>query len=281
METREFRSRLNTLPLELKCAIGEIPYQKGMRHTSRREKIIEYLKAFNIPYIELGTGTNRFIIKYDGYALKIALDNEGIADNRQEWVMSQPLGPGAAPAYEISKGGNLLVSHYNGAFSSYSEFLIYRKEIYAILHEWNAKGFLLGDVGITKKNFANWGLSSDNRPVCIDYAYIFPANMDLFECTCGSNNMQIDEYFTEYHCIDCGKHFDDREIRMRISNETREKLFSDVVGIEMTTPTAVFPIDDKYIIKESMKNPDVISDEEVALRMAQFDISGRSGNWYK
>lgn len=283
METREFRSKLNELPMDLKCILGEMPYQKGLRHTTRKERIVEALKDFKIPFVELGTGTNRFIVKYEGYALKIALDNEGIADNRQEWVMSNPLGPGAARAYEISKGGNLLMASYNGAFTTYHEFMVYRTEIYKILSDWNAKGFLLGDVGITKKNFANWGLSPDRKPVCIDYAYIFPANMDLFECTCGSKNLGANEDFTEYHCADCGKRFDDRELRMRITNETREKLFSDVVGIEMAAPIETHPIEDKYIINESMRNPDVISDEEVALRLAQLDLTGSSygNNWYR
>lgn len=279
---REFRSKLNNLPLELKCRLAEIPYQKGMRHSSRKEKIIEALKEFKIPYVELGTGTNRFIVKYEGYALKIALDNEGVADNRQEWVMSVPLGAGAAQAYEISKGGNLLMAAYNGAFSTFHEFNVYRKEVYKILHDWNAKGFLLGDVGITKKNYANWGLSPDRKPVCIDYAYIFPGNMDLFECTCGSKRLYVNEDFTEYHCEDCGKHFDDRELRMRIPNSVREKLFSEVEGIEMATPTVMHEVDEKYMINESLKNPDVISDEEVALRLAQLDVTGvPSGNWYR
>jgi hypothetical protein len=37
--TRRFRSRLNQLPLDLKCELGEIPLQKGMRPTSRKEKV--------------------------------------------------------------------------------------------------------------------------------------------------------------------------------------------------------------------------------------------------
>ena len=41
----QFRSRLNSLPLEFKCEIGEIPLQKGLRATSRKEKVIEPSKA--------------------------------------------------------------------------------------------------------------------------------------------------------------------------------------------------------------------------------------------
>lgn len=283
MENREFRSRLNTLPIEFKCEIGELPYQKGMRAVSKRKKALELLDKYKIPYVELGTGTNRFIVKYDGYAMKIALDNEGVADNRQEWVMSNPLGEGRAEAYEISRGGNLLMAQYAGAFTSFNDFYAYRQLIYPILSRWNSMGILLGDVGVTKINYANWGLLPNGKPVCIDYAYLFPANMDLFECTCGSKNMKVNEEYTAYACLSCGKFYEDRDLRVRISPQTRMKLFSDVIGIEMSQPVETHPVDDKYIVKISESNPDVISDEQVALDIAHFDLTGESvgGNWYK
>ena len=82
-----YRSRLNELPLEMKIKLAELPYQKGMLPSSRKNKAFEILREYNIDFIELGTGTNRFIVKYDGYALKIALDKEGIADNKQEYAI--------------------------------------------------------------------------------------------------------------------------------------------------------------------------------------------------
>ena len=88
-EMRIFRSRLNTLPVDLKVKIGEVSFQKGMLATSRRDKVIELLTEYQIPFQNVGTGTNRHIVKYDGYVIKIALDREGVADNKQEWVMSE------------------------------------------------------------------------------------------------------------------------------------------------------------------------------------------------
>ena len=130
---RQFRSRLNSLPLELKCEIGEIPLQKGLRATSRKEKVIELLNKYHIDYIEIGTGTNRFIIKYDGYAVKIALDREGIADNIQEFSICESLMPNVAYAYEISSGGHLLVAAYCPAFTSQSEMWSHNGKIREIL----------------------------------------------------------------------------------------------------------------------------------------------------
>ena len=222
-----FRSRLNQLPIELRIKIGEVAYQKQMFPTQRKDLVMELLRSYHIEFTELGTGTNRFIVKYDGYALKIALDKEGIADNRQEWVMSTALSPDVANAFEISKGGHLLVASYAPAFTSFSEMNSYAPQIRRILKKWSNR-YLLGDVGLTSINYANWGLLN-NEPVCIDYAYIFPVSMDIFECICGNKDMKITgSDFTTYQCSKCFKTYTDRELRARISNEERMKLFSNV-----------------------------------------------------
>ena len=191
--SRQFRSRLNSLALDLKCEIGEIPLQKGMRPTTRNRKVIEMLQDYHVNFTEIGTGTNRFIVKYDGYALKIGLDHEGVADNMQEFAICDSLNkiyPGsAANAYEISSGGHLLTAEYCPALTTYNEMWGYHSEIRNILTAWS-NTFLLGDVGITKQNYANWGISQQTGKItCIDYAYIFPASMDLFKCICGNRAM--------------------------------------------------------------------------------------------
>lgn len=261
-----FRSRLNTLPLELKIKIGEIPYQKGMRPTSRRDKVIELLKEYNVPFVEVGTGTNRFIIKYDGYAVKIALDKEGIADNKQEWVMSEALQPYVAYTHEISKGGNMLVATYAPAFTSYAEMMAYGSQIRKILSRWSGR-YLLGDVGLTRINYANWGLSGDGRPLCIDYAYIFPASMDLFKCICGNKSMAVSNDFTSYQCTVCKKKYEDRDLRAKISQQERLRLFENVSGIMMKDESELHPVDQKYIKVDD--NPDLPNPYETAINVAK------------
>ena len=252
-EYRDFRSRLMALPKECRIRIGEVSYQKGMRATSRKNMVIDSLKEFNIPFTEGGTGTNRFIVKYDGFALKIALDREGVADNKQEWVMSDMLSPDVATACEISKGGHLLVATYAPAFTSYSEMSIYAPKIRKILDKWGSR-FLLGDVGINRINYANWGLLG-GKPVCIDYAYIFPASMDLFKCICGCKRMKFtDDSYSAYKCIECGREYEDRDLRAKISQETRLKLFNTVEGITMHAPMEKHMVPAKYLPKDT--NPD-------------------------
>ena len=280
---RKFRSRLNSLPLDLKCEIGEIPLQIGMRPTSRKEKVLELLNNYGIKYTEIGTGTNRFIVKYDGYALKIGLDEEGVADNMQEMAICDTLNKtypdSAASAYEISSGGHLLIAEYCPALTSSSEMWSYNSEMRQILSEWS-KCFLLGDVGITKKNYANWGISqSTGKLKCIDYAYLFPASLDLFKCICGNKSMTFAKAdFSTYKCTKCGKTYEDYELRAKISREERIRLFNNIKGIEMRDEYEMHPVEKQYIKYDN--NPDMPNPYDVAMNV--FDHLGGKGTngWY-
>jgi hypothetical protein len=260
--SRKFHSRLNSLALDLKCEIGEVPLQKGMRPTSRKKKVIELLNDYHVKFTEIGTGTNRFIVKYDGFALKIGLDHEGVADNMQEFAICNSLNKvkrgSAAEAYEISSGGHLLTAEYCPALTSYNEMWSYHSEIENILTDWS-KLFLLGDVGITRQNYANWGISQETGKIkCIDYAYIFPSSMDLFKCICGNTSMTFAKRdFSSYKCTKCGKEYADRELRAKISTAERMRLFNNVKGIRMTEEYEMHPVDPKYI--KINTNPDMPS----------------------
>lgn len=260
----KYRSRLMELPEEVRRGLAEVSYQIGMTPSARKERAINVLKSNNVPFNEVGTGTNRFIVKYDGYVIKIALDKEGIADNKQEYVMSNLLAPDVAPAREICNGGHLLVASYAPAFSSYQEFLAYRSDIVKILRKWGSR-YLLGDVGITSVNYANWGMYM-GKPVCIDYAYIFPVNMDVFTCVCGCKEMVFtDESFTKYRCANplCSIEYTDRDLRAKISQKERLKLFENVSegSFQISTPTMDFEVPEEFIEKDT--DPDMPDPIEV------------------
>ena len=273
---RTFRSRLNALPLDLKCEIGEIPLQKGLRPSSRKDRVKTLFKDYNIDFTEIGTGTNRFIVKYDGYALKIALDHEGVADNMQEFAMCDTLMPHVAYAHEISRGGHLMVASYCPAFSTHAEMWSHNAYIRNVLTGWS-KRCLLGDVGLTSHNYANWGLGG--RPVCIDYAYLFPASLDMFKCICGNRTMTFaNGDFSTYKCTKCGKLYEDRELRARISRDERMRLFNNVKGINMTEEFESHPVDPKYIKFES--KPDDPNPYDVAVNVDEH-LKGRpTSSWY-
>lgn len=249
----KYRSRLMELPRAVREGLGEVSYQIGMTPLARKERCINVLRQHNIAFKDIGTGTNRFIVRYQGYVIKIALDREGIADNKQEWVMSAALSPDVAPAHEISKGGHLLVASYAPAFSSYSEFYAYRPTIVNILERWGSR-YLLGDVGITQKNYANWGLLA-GRPVCIDYAYIFPVSMDVFTCICGNKEMSFtDTSYTEYQCTNpkCKMTYTDRDLRSKISQDERLRLFQNVSNnaIEIQNPIKEVDVPDYLVTRD-------------------------------
>ena len=251
----KYISRLNKLPLELKYELGTLVYQRGMLPMSRKAEAVRILKKYGIDFIDVGTGTNRFIVRYDGFALKIALDTDGVADNIQEYAISDSLGSGAAIAYELSRGGHLLVAEYCPAFSTYMEMYNYRDKIIPILRQWSQR-FLLGDVGISKINYANWGLRGV-QPKCIDYAYLFPSKLNLFQCLCGEYSMEFtDNTFTTYKCTCCGRIIDDSDLRQRVTQAERIKLFKNVAenSLELTDTELTMEIDDATIPKEY--NPD-------------------------
>lgn len=271
-----FRSRINQLPKAVRRRLGEISFQKGMFASQRKDLALQTLRDNGVEFTEIGTGTNRFIVKYDGFALKIALDKEGVADNKQEWVMSKQLSPDVSPTLEISKGGRLLVAAYAPAFTSLQEMRFHETDIRRILRKWSDR-FLLGDVGLTSVNYANWGMLA-GKPVCIDYAYIFPSSMELFTCTCGHTQMKFTgNDYTTYQCTKCQTTYTDRELRARISNEERLRLFMNVTehAIEMHNPVeehlADVPLRNTY-------NPSA-PDEYLVQQNVVKHLNGGSWGW--
>jgi hypothetical protein len=270
---RSFRSRLNALPFEARCMLGEIPLQKGMYMDSRQQKCIDILRSYNVDFNVVGCGTNRFITKYDGYAVKIALDKEGIADNKQEWAVSEMLDPDVAETFEISNGGHLLVASYFPAFTSANEMFCYSVQIQDILKKWNSRGFLLGDVGLTKVNYANWSPGRNGHPKCIDYGYVFPGSLDLFQCICGCDALTVtDANFTAYQCTKCGHVYQDRDLRNRISATERAKLFGNTTGIRMKEAFENHEIDPKYVVHEY--NPSAPDAFQATLDALQMENGG-------
>lgn len=247
----EYVSRILSLPLEVRMKLGELPYQYGMRASTKREIAMDVLEKNKVDWVEIGTGTNRFIFKYDTFAFKLALDEEGMADNMQEWAICEAL-KDVAYAHEISRRGHLLVASYVPAFTSFTEMNFYQDQIIKILARWTSEGFLLGDVGLISENYANWGLLN-GQPKCIDYGYIFPASVDLFGCVCGSHRMApLNRTYSEYKCLDCNRRYTDRDLRSRISTEQRIKLFENVRGVQMKSVSEIHECDDKYMPKNKI-----------------------------
>lgn len=188
--------------------------------------MVAALDKHNVPFSELGPGTNRLAILIDGYVFKIAMDKAGVIDNWSELSLSQELQPFVTKAYECN--GLIVVSEYVTVISK-DEFNNNKEEVRQILSHL-AEGYLLGDVGSVNKNFMNWGYRPDGSLVILDYAYIYRVIGDEMVCgglnkddTLCDGNLSYDENFHNLRCPKCGRNYTFHEIRRKISRDYEEK----------------------------------------------------------
>jgi hypothetical protein len=268
-QMRLFRSRLNGIPLECKVDLGEISLQKGLLPATRRQDAREILNRYNIDWTEVAAGTNRFVVKYEGYALKIALDKEGVIDNKQEFAVYDQLAPDATRVHEISTGGHLLMSSYCPSFTSPTEFQAHVPVIRKKLARWGVR-HILGDVGINEKNLANWSIDPETGDVVAnDTGYVFSYSYDIVRCICGNRTIvNTDSSFTMYKCTQCSKTYGDRDLRMVISQDERLRLFDKIDGFTLYE-TEEHHMSDAPISKKRI-NPDAPDMSDVLMGAAQM-----------
>lgn len=211
--------------------------------------IKNYLRENGIPFSPLGTGTNRIGIQIEGYAVKIALDEDGMIDNRREMLYSKVLQPYVVKVYECTPSGLLAVSEYVTYFNM-EDYTRYKSEMYEILSDIS-NNFLIGDCGITTKNFANWGKRRSDNSICIlDFAYIYDVKFNVFTCSCDDTTyLQYDDNFVNLICPKCNKKYTFGNIRKRITRKAQEEEIGDIRRLS-------------YNIKEDREHVPVIQEFE-------------------
>ena len=90
---------------EILVKIQLITKTAGASNNDKGQMIKELLTENNVPFSSLGSGTNRLGLLIDGYAVKIALDEDGMIDNRREFKYTEVLQPYVVKVYEISPLG--------------------------------------------------------------------------------------------------------------------------------------------------------------------------------
>lgn len=221
------------LPLELRVQIELLSRRRDLINEEKHQELIQLLQKFNIQgVVPLGPGTNRYAFKLNGFVIKVATDHDGKIDNLKEFKMAKRLYPRVTQIYEVSDNGTLLVAEYIQPFASYQEMCKYAERIREILSELSSV-YLIGDVGITSKNYANWGLRiGSDDPVCLDFAYVYEVSSELFICrNCKSNSMLVpNSDFTELCCPNkgCGKRYQFEDIRSRIGNDIHRHEIGDL-----------------------------------------------------
>ena len=198
---------------------------------SVKEVGIKYLLTkYNIQYTSLGSGTNRLGILIGGYAFKFAYDKAGCTDNKREFKYSKLLYPYAIKVYECFPNGLISVSEYIEVFTE-EDFWTYREPMKNILTDLSSK-YLIGDVGIIKKNLTNWGVrhSEYGDQICIlDFAYIYDVSFGTFTCNCDNITMlEYDKSFSKFICPHCSKVYTFEDLRSRITKKLESEEIGDI-----------------------------------------------------
>lgn len=225
------------------------------------------LDKYEIPYTELGSGTNRHAIMMDNYVFKIAMDKDGEKDNWMEFSLTQELQPFVVKCYECN--GLILVTEYVNLVTR-DEFMAHKEEMRLIL-SYIAQSYLLGDVGTIAKNFTNWGYRDSGEWVILDFAYLYRIRGEEMKCGHVNKAGETCETFLEYdydysslRCPRCGHKYIFNEIRGRISKEFEEEEVEFVKNMAyvVTKPVTEFG-------KEGNKDED--DDDEVEIETRKED----------
>ena len=239
-------------PFDLRVDLELLSKRRDILNKEKQEELFHILRKYDIDdIVPLGPGTNRYAFKLDGFVIKFATDNDGKIDNFKEFKMAKRLFPYVTKVYEVSQNGTMMVAEYVQPFESYSEMLQYASEIRKILTDMGSV-YLIGDVGITDKNYSNWGLRiGTSTPVCLDFAYVYEVSSDLFVCKyCQTNAMLVpNKDFTELHCSNpsCGKKYLFEDIRRKIGNNVHNHEIGDLTteGYLLSSSHVLTELDDK------------------------------------
>lgn len=182
---------------DILVGLNKLKKNKTIYNNNDKIKVaLDLLDEYDVPYEKIGTGTNRLAILIDGYIFKIAMDDEGYRDNRNEFVVSNILYPLVLKCYET----NGLISIYEYVtLCSMEDFVSRSSEILEILEDLS-KQYLFGDIGYIKKNYQNWGYRDDKSLVILDYAYMYKISGHMLTCSkCG----KMIRYTRDYSTLEC------------------------------------------------------------------------------
>jgi hypothetical protein len=234
---------------DLYVELMKITMLAGVDNNARGQYIKQVLRDFNIPFTSLGSGTNRMAVLIDGYAVKIALDKDGMTDSKREILYTKALQPYVVKVYECVPSGLISVCEFVEIFTL-QDFRENQDDMRSILADIS-KNFLIGDCGVTSKNYVNWGRRNNGEICILDFAYIYSVNYTLFRCTCSLESiLQYDKNYVDLICPVCNQKFTFGEMRRRITKAQQEKEIGDIKGLgyNLTSP------EEKVELREEFEN---------------------------
>ena len=248
---------------ELRVKLDLLSRRRDIVNKEKQDELFKLLREYKIQnLVPLGPGTNRYAFKLDGFVIKFATDKDGKIDNMKEFKMAKRLFPYVIKVHEISENGCLMVCEYIQPFEAFTQMVMYQDKIRAILKKLSSV-YLIGDVGITEKNFRNWGLRvGATEPCCLDFAYVYDVKSKIFVCyACNSNSIIVpNNNFTELVCTNpnCRKSYLFEDIRRKISSSEHLAEIGNLTeeGYLLSTsnvPTELDTMRSSYLIKKLPK----------------------------
>ena len=167
-------------------------------------------------YRRIGEGTNRFVCLLDNHIIKVAYNYLAYIDNMNELAQAKHKSKYLAQAYETN--GIILVSEYVTVMDT-EDFLdsqIYIKRILDALAiepdmtKEKQKFFILGDMGMSNKNYGNWGRRMNGDIVVLDYGYLYELSYNAWKevakCPACGSSLEYKEDYSELYCTksECG-----------------------------------------------------------------------------
>ncbi len=254
---------------ELLFELDRLSMTRNVDNNTKGVVVNQILTAYNIPFKPLGSGTNRYAVLIEDYVFKFALDEDGKTDNKREFIYSQAAQPYVIRFYECMANGLIGVCEYFEVFSEEDFFMTKNQiEMKKILKELS-QIFLIGDVGIYKKNYTNWGYrQTDGKIGILDFAYCYKLSYQVFQCTCKDKGMlYYDESYNQLICPFCNKKHTFWEVRKRIPKKQEQEEIGDLTtkGYTVRSEWERQPINPKFteIPGKKKKKKKVIKEEKL------------------
>ena len=257
----------------------------------KSDYVEELLEPFGFTSKGGGLGTNILVLThpyYPGVVFKIALDENGIADNFNDCLL-QDMVPQYARVYARHPSG--LVTVQERYFVMKPEWMsLYRNDILHALRELS-KDFLIAD--LTPSMVLNYGIDRKGKFVFIDGSDLYPLKQikakDRLRCVAvtGSDKngelkrcrgkCKYNDDFSQMICEKCGRTYIPIELRPRKEEYNMKNIFSDGFTIDdreelerrsrEAMRTGIF---EPYYPDHLMNNNDEEDEEDMAERINEL-----------
>ena len=158
------------------------------------------------------------------------------------------------------------------------DYIERKDEMREILEEISNAGFLLGDVGVSSKNYINWGIRSDGSICIMDFAYIYDTKFSTFTCRCG-DLLKYDSDFNELICPSCGEKYTFGQVRRRITRKMQADEIGDIrrLGYNLTKDVEEVPYVDAFEPKMVTQSRKKKKEKEFKRMLREIDERKKNG----